>query len=71
MVYGLPCCWCAAILPGGWLGRRVFGLTLKLLSLSLCDLRCCSLVDVRCESYPLGVLGNRGIEAAGVGAGDV
>jgi len=32
-------------------GSRVFGLTLRLCSLSLCDLLCCSLVDVRCESY--------------------
>lgn len=41
---------CRRISPLGWLGRRVFGLTLKLRSLSLCDLLFGSLVDVLCES---------------------
>ena len=57
--------------PLGWLGSRVFGLTLKLRSLSLCDSRSVSLVDVLCESYVLGVLGNLGIDAGRGGAGDV
>lgn len=61
------------ISPRGWLGRRVFGLTLMLRSLSLCDLLCCSLVEVLCEcgSYVLGVLGSLGIEAGDGWAGDV
>jgi hypothetical protein len=40
-------------------------------SLSLRDLLCCSLVEVLCESYALGVLGCRGMEAGSGGAGEV
>ncbi len=60
-----------SVLGGGWLGNRVFGLTLMLRSLSLCDLLCCSLREVLCESYALGVLGSLGSGAGGGGAGEV